>query len=127
MNTKIRFLFAGAWNTFFGYCIGLLLYESFSTRFHIVAISLVANIIAITSAFFTYKILVFKTRGNWLFEYLRCYITYGGMAIIGTVLIWLFVDILQIDFWIAQFIVIVITTGCSYFLHKIYTFSAASH
>jgi putative flippase GtrA len=126
LDKKTRYLIAGIWNSVFGYGIGLLIYESFYLRFHIIIISAIANILAISVAFLVYKLFVFKTTGNWLIEYLKCYLVYGGSAVVGTVLIWLFVDFLKWPFWISQAIVMGIAIAFSYFLHRIYTFTNIS-
>jgi len=122
LNQKTRYLIAGIWNSIFGYSIGLILYESFSLRFHIIMISVIANILAISVAFLTYKMFVFKTQGNWVSEYMKCYLVYGGTAVLGTILIWVFVDFFKWPFWISQGIVMTITMVVSYFIHRIFTF-----
>jgi putative flippase GtrA len=53
--------------------------------------SLAANLLSITSAFLAYKWFVFKTKGNYLREWMRCVVVYGGAALIGTLLLPLFV------------------------------------
>ena len=126
LDEKTRYLIVGIWNSVFGYSIGLMLYESFSLRFHIIIISAIANILAISVAFLTYKLFVFKTKGNWLVEYLKCYLVYGGSAVVGTALIWLFVDFFKWPFWISQVVVMGITMASSYILHRIYTFTNVS-
>ncbi|MDP3122715.1 GtrA family protein [Polynucleobacter sp.] len=122
LTEKKRYLIAGIGNSVFGYSVGLMLYESFSLRFHIIMISVIANILAISFAFLTYKMFVFKTQGNWVSEYMKCYLVYGGTAVFGTLLIWLFVDFFKWPFWISQLIVIGITMVASYFIHRIFTF-----
>ncbi len=122
LNQKTRYLIAGIWNSIFGYSIGLILYESFSLRFHIIMISVIANILAISVAFLTYKMFVFKTQGNWVSEYMKCYLVYGGTAVLGTILIWVFVDFFKWPFWISQGIVMTITMVVSYSIHRIFTF-----
>jgi putative flippase GtrA len=44
-----------------------------------------ANFIAITVAFLGYKWFVFKTRGNYLIEWIRCFGVYGTSMVIGLV------------------------------------------
>lgn len=122
LTEKKRYLIAGIGNSVFGYSVGLMLYESFSLRFHIIVISVIANILAISLAFITYKMFVFKTQGNWVSEYMKCYLVYGGTAVFGTALIWIFVDFFKWPFWISQLIVIGITMVTSYFMHRIFTF-----
>ena len=92
LSEKARYLIAGICNSIFGYCIGLVLYETFFLKFHIILILVIANILAISFAFLTYKIYVFKTKGNWLAEYLKCYVVYSGTNVAGILLIWTLVD-----------------------------------
>ena len=121
-HKPLRFLLAGGWNTVFGYGVSVGLYTLLAGKLHITLIAAVANIIAITMSFLTYKLFVFKTPGNWLLEYGRSYIVYGGMAIFGIILIWIFVDILGWWIWYAQALVILVTVGASYLGHKLFTF-----
>ena len=122
-NQKIRYLLVGSWNTIFGYSVGVALYGTLSPYLHILGIGVIANIFAISMSFLTYKLLVFKTVGHWLPEYLRSYVVYGGTALLGTLLLWLFVDGLKISIWIAQGLIIVSTVVISYIGHARFTFS----
>lgn len=106
----------------FGYITGVVLFYSLTNYLHLTVIALLANIIAITMSFLTYKIFVFKTHGNWLREYFRSYLVYGGMALVGIGLLWIMVDGLHIPFWIAQGLVIFSTVIISYFGHSRFTF-----
>jgi len=118
----LRYLLAGGWNTIFGYATSVGLYALLADKLHITVIAAIANIFAITMSFLTYKLFVFKTSGNWLLEYGRSYIVYGGMAVFGIILIWIFVDVLKWQIWYAQALVILITVGVSYLGHKFFTF-----
>jgi putative flippase GtrA len=121
-HKPLRYLLAGGWNTIFGYGVSVGLYTLLADKLHITVIAAVANIITITMSFSTYKLFVFKTQGNWLHEYARSYVIYGGMAIFGIILLWILVDFLGWPIWYAQALVILITVGASYFGHKFFTF-----
>lgn len=121
-DRRLRYLLVGGWNTGFGYFVSLVLYQCLAHRLHIVLIGIIANIINISMSFFTYKIFVFKTRGNPLYEYLRSYVVYGAGAIIGIIALWLLVDGLHFPFWIAQGMVVAVTVVISYFGHLLFTF-----
>jgi putative flippase GtrA len=125
-SAKFRYLAAGAWNTVFGYFIGVILYLFLSPHAHLVMIAIISNVIAITMSFMTYKLIVFRTPGNWLLEYLRCYIVYGFNAILGIFFLWLFVNVIGLNIWIAQGISIVVTVIISFFLHQRFTFRPSS-
>jgi putative flippase GtrA len=119
---KVRYLLAGGWNTLFGYVVGLVLYYGLDGRAHVLAVGIVANILAITMAFLTYKLFVFRTRGNWLTEYFRAYLVYGATSALGIALLWVLVDRLGVAFWIAQGFVILFTVVVSYLSHSRFTF-----
>lgn len=121
--TKIRYLVAGVWNTFFGYIVGLALFYGFDGRVHVVMIGVMANILAITMAFLSYKLFVFRTKGNWLSEYFRAYLVYGATGIISIGLLWLLVDGVGLPFWLGQGMAIVITVVTSYIFHARFTFN----
>ena len=121
--TKVRYLLAGGWNTIFGYSISLALYTLLQTKLHIISISLIANILAITMSFFVYKFFVFKTAGDYLREYLRCYLVYGASAIISIFFIWLLVNIFFVPFWVAQALVMILSFSLSFVAHQRFTFS----
>lgn len=79
-----RYLCTGMWNTVFGYCTyaGLLFLFSklLPQRFLYLAVviaSLISTPLNITMAYFCYKFLVFRTKGNYLIEWLRCFAVYG--------------------------------------------------
>ncbi len=121
-DKRVRYLLAGGWNTLFGYCVGVLFYYLLHNYLHTLVIIVLANILNISMSFLTYKIFVFKTRGNWLSEYVRCYVVYGNIAIVGMLLIWLMVDFFMVPFWIAQALILLITVIISYVAHARFTF-----
>lgn len=121
-NEKIRYLLAGAFNTVIGYFLGVGAYLWLEKWMHIIYISMLANILAITISFLTYKIFVFCTPGNWVKEYLKMYLVYGFTAIIGTLLLWLFVDSCGLNIWLSQGLVLLSVFTFSFFLNRNFTF-----
>jgi putative flippase GtrA len=121
-SERVRYLLAGAWNTAFGYAITVGLYVALSDTLHITLIGAIAHVLAISMAFATYKVFVFRSRGKWLREYLRSYVVYGGTAVVGILLLWLLVDGLHIKIWFAQGALILITVVISYIGHASFTF-----
>jgi len=123
LNAKqVRYLLAGGWNSLFGYGMGVSLFYGLSHHLHIVVIGILSNVFAITMSFVTYKIFVFKTKGNWLHEYIRSCMVYAGIALISVVLLWLLVDGMHLQIWLAQGIVIVATVAISFIGHSRFTF-----
>ena len=125
-SEKFRYLVAGAWNTVFGYGLGVGAYLLLSQKLHIIYISILANIVAITMSFLTYKLFVFRTSGEWLKEYLKIYLVYGTTAAIGTILLWIFVDFFYINIWLSQGLVLSSVFIFSFFLNRNFTFKKAN-
>ena len=118
----IRYLLVGGWNTVFGYCVFAFLYFMLSAKIHYIIIAIISNIIAITMAYAGYKIFVFKTKGNYLSEYLKFYVVYGLSMILGLILLPLFVEFLKLNVYLAQ---AVATTACisvSFIGHRNFSF-----
>jgi putative flippase GtrA len=92
----IRFLLVGGFNTVFSLALYSGLDILFSRLFPQSAKPLIADIafavstpVAITVAFLCYKHFVFRTKGNYLKEWLRCFAVYSvsfpmGLAIVPT-------------------------------------------
>src|ERR1035441_8725951 len=84
-TTLLRYLAVGAFNTIFGYgCFALftLLLTPLLSYGYVLA-SLIANLVSITFAFFGYKWFVFRTKGNYLKEWIRCVGVYGSSMILS--------------------------------------------
>jgi len=88
----------------------------------LIAVTVIANICGITMSFVTYKLLVFCTVGNWLKEYFKSYIVYGGAACFNVFLIWGLSGKLGLSIWLAQGVAIPLGVISSYFGHKKFTY-----
>jgi len=121
-SQEFRYLLAGTWNTGVGYFASILLYYCFINILPLWAVLTISSIIAITVAFMTYKLFVFKKRGNWILEYAKCYLVYGAGAIVTSVLTIILVENIGIKFWVSQGISIGIVACLSYIAHKKFTF-----
>jgi len=117
-----HYLIIGSLNTLVGYIVGVMVYNAISTHYHIIAISIISNLICITFSFYTIKKFVFKSKNNWINEYLKSNISYISIFFISTSILWIFVDILKIDIIYSQGIVIIISAVLSYSFNFNYTF-----
>lgn len=79
-----RYILVGGFNTVFGYStfagILFLLNHVVPQRYlylTVIAASLISTPLNITVAYFGYKFFVFKTRGNYLVEWFKCFGVYG--------------------------------------------------
>ena len=88
----VRYLCVGAFNTVFGY----FLFVVFLTLLNavlperwlyltVILASVLSTPLNITVAYFGYKFFVFRTKGNYLGEWLKCFAVYGTGMIPGLV------------------------------------------
>jgi putative flippase GtrA len=123
----LRYLLVGAANTVIGYSLFAVLTYLLTDKVPhaYMAACILGNVIAISVAYVNYKFFVFKTRGNYLAEYLRFYVVYGFSFILGLVLLPLFVEILGINPYLAGALLTTITVICSFLGHKNYSFQSS--
>jgi putative flippase GtrA len=83
------YLVVGVCNTVFGYSIyaGLTLLFTHHLPFPYIFASLISGFIGITFSFLTYKWFIFKTKGDYIKEWVRCVIVYSGAITMGTALL----------------------------------------
>jgi putative flippase GtrA len=121
-----RFLAVGGFNTLFGYGLFALLNWSLTpVPYGYLWATILANLIAITVAFLGYKWFVFRTRGNYLREWLRCVGVYGTSTLIGLAGMAILVPILrrhmakpQMASYAAAALMLVVTVCFSFVGHK---------
>lgn len=101
----VRYLCVGVFNTVFAYitfAVALtLLSNALPHRFlylTVVIASVVVTPLNITVAFLGYKFFVFRTRGNFVREWLKCFAVYGTGMIPGLVLLSALTKLLQAMF-----------------------------
>jgi putative flippase GtrA len=123
----VRYILVGGFNTVFGYGLFALLTWSFRGlgAYNYMYAAVLSNFIAISVAFLGYKWFVFRTRGNYLIEWLRCFGVYGSGALIGLAGLPILVPILRRSLhkpeeapYIAAAILAVITVVFSFLGHK---------
>ncbi len=132
----IRFLLVGGFNTVFSYALYVALVHAFNHLLPSNSKALVADIAAITSkpvaitvAFLGYKHFVFRTHGNYLKEWLRCFAVYGVSIPAELVIIFLATHVL-LRFTLthnhAQSLAGIVNSAViasySYFAHKKFSF-----
>ena len=82
-----RYLLVGAWNTAFGYgsfAFFTALLSPVVPHSYIVA-SAISSLLNISVSYFGYKIFVFKTKGDYMREWIRCVAVYSGGILMGLV------------------------------------------
>jgi putative flippase GtrA len=80
-----RYLLVGAWNTLFGYGSYALFTKILSPMIphSYIAASVISSLLNISVSYLGYKFFVFKTKGNYLREWIRCVGVYSGGILFG--------------------------------------------
>ena len=132
MLTIFWYLAVGACNTIFGYgCFALFtLLLTPVLSYGYVAASILANLFSITFAFLGYKWFVFKTKSNYLKEWIRCLGVYAGGMILSAAALPFVVGVIRRQPghdrsapYIAGAIVLVFSIVFSFFGHRHISFA----
>jgi putative flippase GtrA len=127
----VRYIAVGGFNTVFGYGIYALLTWLFSGlgSYNYLYAAVLGNLITITVAFLGYKWFVFRTRGNYLVEWIRCFGVYGSSILIGLVGLSILVPILRHILhkperapYIGGALLMVVVVAFGFFGHKNFSF-----
>jgi putative flippase GtrA len=122
---KLRFLVVGGWNTLFSYGTLWVFDALLHARLHYTLILTLNWVVGVTHNLFTFKLLVFRTRGNWLKEYLRSYVVYSGIFVVNLAIVAVIMEIWRPRLVIAQLPAIAVVTIISYLGHKHFTYRTA--
>jgi len=92
-----RYLLVGGWNTLFGYSTFAVLtatLKPYVPQSYMPA-AVLSSLLNITVAFLGYKWFVFKTKGNYLREWVRCLAVYGSSIAVGVAALPFFVWVIR--------------------------------
>lgn len=117
---EIRFLFVGGINTAVGYgtfalCIFLGL--------HYVAAQIISTIIGVANSYFWNKYFTFRKRDKSLSEVVRFITVYAVSFIVNLGLLYILIDILKMNEYIAGCLGLIATTLISYIGHNKFSFA----
>jgi putative flippase GtrA len=119
-----RYLITGGYNTAFSFALFVFLNILLEGKLHYIVILIINHFISVINSFLSMKIFVFKTRGNYFAEYLKCNITYLVSLGINMSMLYLLVSILSLNLYISQLACIVLVVVITYFMHQKFSFSA---
>jgi len=122
VNQHHRFLIVGAYNTGFGYLSFVALYALLGSYIHYLVIVVLSHVLAVSNAFMTQRMLVFRGKGSVLAEFIRFNITTVGTLLLGLVGMAILVEQAKLHVYLAQAMVTSTTVIVTYFAHKHFTF-----
>jgi len=117
-HEALRYLVVGGANTAFAYGVFAICYHVLAPHIHYMIVLVCSTVLNITVAYLNYKFVVFRTKGNYLREYLRFYGVYAVPIGLGFLLFPLGVEVLHLNAYVTQAVITVITVVLSYFGHK---------
>ena len=119
---EVRYLIVGGWNALFGPGCFLSCYWLLRAYVHYMIIYVVTSVLAITVAYVLYKYFVFRTRGDILREGLRFFGVYGVSMLFGLVSLPFCMEVLRLNVFVSQLIIMAVTVVGSFFCHKHFSF-----
>lgn len=122
-DRRLRFLVVGGWNTVFGYGVFVGLYALLGGMLHYLAVAVLAHGCAVSAAFAAHRVLVFRSRGPWVWEFVRYNLSLAVGLVAGLVGLWALVSILGLHPIAAQAAVTVLVVALSYVLHSRFSFA----
>ena len=90
---------------------------------HYMIANILSWILSVFNAFYWNSKYVFKTTNTWLKALLKTYVSYGISFIIGAILLYILVEIVNISDIIAPVLVLLITIPLNFILNKLWTFN----
>lgn len=90
---------------------------------HYMIANILSWILSVFNAFYWNSKYVFKTTNTWLKALLKTYVSYGISFIIGAIILYILVEIVNISDIIAPVLVLVITIPLNFILNKLWTYN----
>ena len=81
LNEKLRYLLVGLFNTVTSTLLYILAYNFFQNFIHYLILAIVVHLISVLQSFILFKNLVFQSKGDFWFKYIKTNISY--LAILG--------------------------------------------
>lgn len=116
---EFRFLFVGGINTLFGYAVMIIL-MFFSISYQLSY--LIATVLGIIHSYIWNKFFTFKTSKKSYAEIIRFVLVYTASFLLGLAILYILIQILGFNKYLAALINIVLTTVISWFGHNLFSF-----
>jgi putative flippase GtrA len=121
-NDRVRYILIGLYNTVFGYSVFALIWLLWGKLLHYLIILLLSHIFSVINAFFGYRILVFRKKGDLWLDFLRFNLVYIGAFVFNILALPVLVEGFNMHPLFAQALLVIVTVISSYLLHKRFSF-----
>jgi len=122
-NERTRFLVVGAANTGIGYLIFSMYYLAFGRWVHYIVVALMAHVTSVCVAFYLQKRLVFRSELPWWREFVRYNIGLSGILLLNVLALFFLVSVIGMQPLVGQALVVILSVGASYVVHRRYSFA----
>ena len=123
MSDKLRFILIGGFNAGVSYAIyAFLLYFVLGESYYQAALAL-AWVLSSVISFLTHRTFVFQAKGNLFLQYFKCCMIWSFSYLLNAFFLWLFVDKLVMNPYIAQIFATSLCAIFNYIAFKIFAFS----
>jgi putative flippase GtrA len=119
---RMRFIAVGIYNTAFGYACFAALYLAVGRAVPLFVVQVLAHVLSVANAFVAHRRFTFRSRSEWLPEFLRFNVSYLGALGFGLVALPLLVGRARMPPLVAAALVTVATVAVSYVLHRRFSF-----
>ena len=115
-------MLAGGYNTLFGYGAFGVLFLMLGKQVHYLLIGLIANVIAVISAFVVHRNFVFRSTEHWRTSFIRFYLSQLIALGFGMVGLYGLVEFARFNPLVAQAVIITLSVALTYVLHRYFSF-----
>ncbi len=122
---QLRFLLAGAWNTFFGYVAFLLAYHLLGDSHASIPALVLGYVFALPQSYAVQRFMVFRSGDAWRAQFTRFALATTVIFVANLALLPLAITWFDTDPRVAQAVFIVLSTIVSYSAHKHFSFKHA--
>lgn len=121
-DDRVRFLVIGGVNTVVGYGLFVFVQRLIGDHVSYFGSVLIAHLGASLLAFFLYRHWVFRVRGNLIVDFLRFQLVYVAPLLANLLALPFLVAVAGINVYVAQAMIVVVTSVVSYVGHKFFSF-----
>jgi len=118
---KIRFLLIGSVNALFSYIVFAIALFLIGQEHYQICVAL-QWIISSFFSFFSQKVFVFCTKGNWVEEYLKCCTTWAVSYVFNALILEFIVRFVSKNVYVGQVFSIFLVSVITYILFKYFAF-----
>jgi putative flippase GtrA len=117
-DTRAKFFLVGFLNTIAGFVIFTVLYLALKDEISYMVIVLITQLLAVMLSHSTQRILVWKSTGPYILEFVRFSATYAAIGLVNLVLLRIAVETMMYPVLMSQYAIGIVLALASYVIQK---------